>query len=224
LSNQYETNPNVKLNIENLSNLVFGLALSIGAIALIGSGISHPSNAVVLSEIEEFAFSFLILIGIWASYSRIITVLPIETSRAFNLNLALLFCVSIEPFLFYNLEANTPTIGQVDFASTAFALDLGAMYLLEAGLTSVLLRRARQGTFKLHPDLVSNFKARFVGQIVGGVLFLISIAIPINFLFLPIISELKYLRFVFWYAAFLVFVGSRLLLKQVTRKKIEPKQ
>ena len=164
MSKDYLSNPIIKLNIENLSNLIFGLALSIGAVALIGSGVSYPSNSVVLGEIVEFALSFFILIGIWASYSRIITVLPIETSWAFNLNLALLFCVSIEPFLFYDLNANAQTFVQLDFASTAFALDLGAMYLLQAGLTSVLLRMESKGTLKLHPELVSGFKARLVGQ------------------------------------------------------------
>jgi uncharacterized membrane protein len=223
LSKDYLSNPRIKLNIENLSDLIFGLALSIGAVALIGTGVSHPSNSVVLGEIVEFGLSFFILIGIWASYSRIITVLPIETSWAFNLNLALLFCVSIEPFLFYDLNANTTTFEQLDFASTAFALDLGAMYLLQAGLTSVLLRMESKGALKLHPELVSGFKARLVGQIIGGGLFLISIAVPVSILFLPEINEMKYLRFVFWYGALAALFGSRLVLSHGPRKRKDQK-
>jgi len=90
-----------KTRIESLSDLIFGLALSIGALTLIGQ---PPSDfqALVLS-IAFYAFSFLILISVWYSYTRTMALLRVETDRLVSFNILLLFLVSIEPFLFNQL-------------------------------------------------------------------------------------------------------------------------
>jgi hypothetical protein len=69
------TIPTIRLRIETLSDLVFGLALSIGSITLI----EHiPVDAAhLINDVELFAFSFLIVVGIWLGYTRIIAVLPV---------------------------------------------------------------------------------------------------------------------------------------------------
>lgn len=68
-----------KVRIEDLTDLVFGLALSIGAIALINR--SEDDISDVLTGLFWFTFSFLILISVWISYSRIISRLKIESPR-----------------------------------------------------------------------------------------------------------------------------------------------
>jgi hypothetical protein len=55
--------PTIRIRIETLSDLVFGLALSIGSIILI-EHIPHDAAALI-SDVELFAFSFLIIVGIW---------------------------------------------------------------------------------------------------------------------------------------------------------------
>ncbi len=50
-----------------------------------------------------YSFSFVVLVGVWRSYSAILSVLPAESERLTNLNILLLFTVSIEPYLFNQL-------------------------------------------------------------------------------------------------------------------------
>lgn len=108
--NSKETTP--RLKIQTLSDLIFGLALSIGALTLISQ---KPTN---LLEIElsllYFGFAFYVLSSVWVRYSRIMSVLPAETGPVITINIVLLFLVSIEPYL-YNLmigSSNAPPPGQ----------------------------------------------------------------------------------------------------------------
>ena len=91
-----------KSRIESLSDLIFGLALSIGALTLIGQPPSDFGHLV--QSLLFYAFSFLILISVWYGYTRTMSLLHVETSRLVELNILLLFLVSIEPFLFNQLN------------------------------------------------------------------------------------------------------------------------
>ena len=114
--------------IQTLSDLIFGFALSIGALTLIGT---QPANFLAVSEALLFyGFSFLVLIGVWRSYSTILSILPVETEFLTNLNIVLLFTVSIEPYLFNQLFSV-----QGDFwnnISILYAVDLAVMFLILA--------------------------------------------------------------------------------------------
>src|SRR6266704_4204216 len=89
--------------IESLTDLVFGLALSIGAIILISK---QPANPVDLYRaIAGFGFSFLILIQIWFRFTEVMSVLPIQTTWTRVLNTLLLLLVALEPYLFNTLLA-----------------------------------------------------------------------------------------------------------------------
>jgi uncharacterized membrane protein len=115
-------------SIERLSDLVFGLALSLGAFALVAS---PPSNATALyTDLATFGFSFLILIAVWLTYTRLITALTLERQSAVRMNIVLLFFVSIEPFLLNVLVR--PGLSGDFFAvvSQAYAIDVGAMVAL----------------------------------------------------------------------------------------------
>jgi len=118
---------NTRSRVETLSDLTFGLALSIGALSLLSKPPTTPAE--IRSDIVGFAFSFLILIFVWVSYTRVMSVLPIETSITLFLNVIMLFLVIIEPYLFY-LVSQFGRAGEyrlIEYASTLYALDMGGL-------------------------------------------------------------------------------------------------
>jgi uncharacterized membrane protein len=196
--------PRLKVRIETLSDLVFGLALSLGSIVLV----QHiPQSSTDLTvDIIQFGFSFLIIVGIWLGYTRIIGILPVETPVTLFLNLALLFCVALEPFLYYILFQ--PNIDSVflDFSSAAFALDTGAMMVLLSGMMFIVLREEKLGVaHRLRASALRNFKISMTAQIIGAAIFLASI----SEVFWIQVPGLGYLRFLMWYAALGTFFASR---------------
>jgi len=195
--------PKLKVRIETLSDLVFGLALSLGSIALV-QHIPQTSTDLTV-DIVEFGFSFLIIVGIWLGYTRIVGILPVETSVTLVLNLALLFCVALEPFLYYILfQTSDPVF--LDFSSAAFALDIGAMMVLLSSMMFMVLREERLGVaHRLRASAVRNFKISMISQMIGAAIFLASI----SGVFWVQIPGLGYLRFLMWYAALGTFFASR---------------
>jgi uncharacterized membrane protein len=155
--------------IQTLSDLIFGLALSIGAITLIGQ---QPTNAQeVFAAIGLYGFSFLILVNIWRAYSNIISVLPVETGGLINLNVILLFLVSIEPYLYH--EVLVFTNENWNGVSTAFALDLGLMYLIIAFFSHTLAKEEK----KLVPsNLLRKFRVNRNMQLLVSAAFFLSMA------------------------------------------------
>ncbi len=201
MSQQYP--PKIRLRIESLSDLVFGLALSIGSLTLIGR--IPTTQAELVGDIAQFAFSFLILIAMWTGYTRIIMIFPIESSLSFTLNIALLFCVSIEPFLFYVLRASLSFIA---FSTAVYGLDIGGMYLLLATLTVVLLNETQREGRNIDSGLMNNFRWRLLGYALGGMIFLVS-SLPYFWVNLPVIGTL---RMDMWVVAFVLFFFSRSVL------------
>jgi uncharacterized membrane protein len=156
-------------HIQTLSDLIFGLALSIGAITLIGQ---LPTNATeVFVAIGQYGFSFLILVSVWRSYSNIMSVLPVESNALIDLNIILLFLVSIEPYLFYQVLVFANE--NWNAVSTAFALDLGLMYLILAFFFNTLAN----GEKKLVPSgLLKKFRASRNKMLIASAVFFISMA------------------------------------------------
>ena len=192
--------PKIKVRIESLSDLVFGLALSIGSLILIGS---QPKNgADLLANIFIFGFSFIIVVMTWLGYTRTITVLPGEAPYALVLNLGLLFCVALEPYLFY-LVNTAPTLGIIEPASIAYGLDAGLMFLFLAGLARLVVNQAKKTSLdnekRLHPLLVQRFSRLVKIQTIIGTIFLIS-ALPVFWVDTPV----GRLRFFLWFAPLLL--------------------
>lgn len=132
--------------IESLSDLVFGLALSIGAFALVSN---PPSTQATLNrDIITFGFNFVVLITIWVRYTRIMSALPVETRTTIILNAVLLFTVILEPFLFNILrlvDSTTPiTAGLFEAASSSYGEDLGVMMLIMGAFTLALADEEKQ--------------------------------------------------------------------------------
>ncbi|MDA4137315.1 MAG: TMEM175 family protein [Thaumarchaeota archaeon] len=165
--------------IESLADLIFGLALSVGAISLVSS---PPTNVqAIYTDLETFGFSFLLLITLWLRYTRIMSVFPLESRRVLNLNILLLLCVSVEPFLF-NIVRNTPAAvtdprAYADASSTLYALDLAALFGILGGFTLTLASDER----KLIPkELIRRYRLEGVSQVACGLIFVVS-ALPIFF-------------------------------------------
>ena len=114
--------------IEAFSDLIFGLALSIGALTLIGQ--QPTSFEALMDALGLYGFSFLILVSVWLSYSTITSVLPAETETLTSINIVLLFLVSVEPFLFNQLNAENGSM--FNGVSTVYAIDLAAMFMILA--------------------------------------------------------------------------------------------
>ncbi len=115
-----------KPRIESLSDLIFGLALSIGALALIARPVLTAGD--LLRDLADFAFGFIVLIVVWLRYTGSMTYLSVETHRVLRLNILMLFLVAIEPYLF-NEVFGPLSAAQVDrelatVASAAYAVDL----------------------------------------------------------------------------------------------------
>lgn len=72
--------PRLNIRVESLSDLVFGLALSIGSLELLARTPSSPKD--LATSVGLFAFSFLIVIATWFGCSRIMAVIPKETGGA----------------------------------------------------------------------------------------------------------------------------------------------
>jgi len=178
-----------KTRIETLSDLIFGLALSIGALTLIGQ---PPKNFLgLVLALLYYAFSFLILISVWFGYTRIMANLRVETRRTIYLNIAMLFLVSIEPFLFNTLlngELNT------QYVSILYGLDLGGLFLVQAILGNVIITQKSMTTeIQRHYRLIRN------SLLIGAAIFFISLIPVFWVLTIPLGNETYiHLTFLIW--------------------------
>src|SRR5438445_10269838 len=111
--------------IETLADLIFGLSLSIGSIAVIPN--PPKSNGEITTHILAFAYTFFVLITAWMIYTTYMSVLPVETRTVTFLNVGLLLLVAIVPYLLKGVEVVAPglTSDQVsmiqNYSSTRFA-------------------------------------------------------------------------------------------------------
>jgi uncharacterized membrane protein len=191
-----------RLTPHSFSDIIFGLALSIGALFL-------TQNKVVTWQdfawnVLLFGFSFLVIAITWLLFSRTMSALLSEASPVLFLNLILLFCVVLEPYLFYMLM-NGATQNLLGFTSVGYALDVGFMFVVLATLTSLVLKQetinAKEPRPRLHAKTRQNFRYKMIAEYAVGALFLVSAA-PIFWVPTPI----GHLRFVLWYSSFLIFL------------------
>ncbi len=155
-----------KSRIETLSDLIFGLALSIGALTLIGQ---PPSDfAQLLQSILFYAFSFLILISVWYAYTRNMSLLRVESGKLVSLNVLLLFLVSIEPYLFNQLFGASASL--VENTSLLYALDLGGLFVIQAFFAHIIFSD-RTNTEHIR----QSYKFRRNIMTLSAVLFFVSI-------------------------------------------------
>lgn len=131
-----------KGRIESLSDLIFGLALSLGSIILI----QHPPTSTfeLALQIGEFALGFLILIGVWRSYTSILGNVEVETSIALDVNILLLLLVALEPYLYNLLWAQSASSGLANAVSSLFSIDIGGVMVANSALLEIAFRQHLQ--------------------------------------------------------------------------------
>ncbi len=191
--------------IETISDLIFGLALSIGAFSLVTSRPPNNLNDMLL-DVLAFGFSFLVLIIVWVRYTNIMSVLPIETATTVLLNLMMLFLVSLEPYFFnlVTLFSHASTLSFLNEASDLYALDM-------TGLTAVLGFFTHQLTIeekKLVPaHLLGRYKTERNVFFIATGFFLISI-VP-QFWTTRLLNTP--LRFLLWIVPIIILQATRLM-------------
>jgi uncharacterized membrane protein len=168
------TAPRIHIRIDTIADVVFGLALEIGSLALVGK--LPQSGAAIAGDVVAFGFSFVIIFMAWFAYRRLVTALPHETDAVLAVTLALLFCVSIEPFLFYLLLVGAGSVSEA--ASVGFSLDIGTMMLLLASLHRLLVQEERlHPVSKAGPQALDWLRRTANGRVLAGVIFLAA-ALP----------------------------------------------
>jgi uncharacterized membrane protein len=181
--------------IQTLADMIFGLALSIGALSLISE---KPTSLFDLANsLLGFGFAFAILAMIWVRYTRIMSVLPVETGWLLRANLLMLFLVSVEPYLF-NLVTNSGLLDS-GVASAVYAVDLGSIFLILAYFTHELVRGQRK---LIHKELVRTHIRLRNAFLIAGAMFYVS-TLPI-FWGLAVFGE--QVRFIIWFATFAVWL------------------
>jgi len=174
------------------AKFIFGLAVAIGTLSLITRIPARPFMMVI--DIAEFGFSFLILISVWLAYWSIMSVLPLEDRTIVLLNVALFFLVAVEPYLFY-LNITFDLLSHeifLNLASILYALDMSGLMLVLAIFAHIL---AREEKGLVPKESLTKFKRVRDTLFISSALFLVTI--------LPIFWALKPyglpLRFYFWF-------------------------
>ncbi len=174
------------------AKFIFGLAIAIGTVSLITRLPARPLGMVI--DVAEFGFSFLILISVWLAYWNIMSVLPLEDNTIVILNVALLFLVGIEPYLFY-LNITFDLLAHellLNSASILYALDMTGLVTIIALFTHQL---AREEKGLVPKEALARYKRVRNTLFISAALFLVTV-LPIFWSFqlwgLPI-------RFYFWF-------------------------
>jgi uncharacterized membrane protein len=174
------------------AKFIFGLAVAIGTVSLITRLPAKPFGMLI--DVAEFGFSFLILISVWLGYWNIMSVLPIEDNTIVILNVALLFLVSIEPYLFY-LNITFDILAHellLNYASILYALDMTGLVTIIALFTHQLAREERGLVPK---ESLATYKRFRNTLFISAALFLVTV--------LPIFWSFKLwdlpIRFYFWF-------------------------
>ena len=95
-----------------------------------------------------------------------------------RLNIGMLFFVAIEPYLFNLLGLETSSISQTyssgGFASEAYAVDIGSIFLILGIMTYVLVKEQRKDTSNpMCSNAIRSFKYSMHAQFVAGSMFLV---------------------------------------------------
>jgi hypothetical protein len=165
--------------LESLSDLIYGLSLSIGAISLVITNGQSQSVGDINRNILEFLFVFLILITSWIIYTSDMSVLPIETRLVTFLNVVLLVLVAIIPYLFDQITSPFNSLSVQDYASVLFTLDFAATLLIMAVFAHVIAQEERQ---LVDVDVMVRFRRSRNILFFLSALVMLSLAVPWNLL------------------------------------------
>ena len=160
-------------SLQTLSDLIFGLALSIGALVLLGQ---PPADFVqMIVSLSVFAFGFYLLVTVWYRYASIMKILPFETSWLLTINLLLLFLVAIEPYLLNIMVSGSSGVSAQSIeapVSQLYAFDFGSIYVILAYFMHELVIQEKE-THKI--NTIRLYANRRVFFLIVAAVFYISI-------------------------------------------------
>jgi len=212
----------VRLKPDSFSDIIFGLALSIGSLILIQNRVQVWQSFVW--NIVLFGFSFAVIAMAWLSFSATIRYLSTEVPVVVFLTLALFFCVILEPYLFYMLMNGSGQLSMV--ISEVFAFDIGFMFFVLGILAEMVLKEASLNHPSYHSGDLETLEHMIYPRYVVGALFLISI-VPFFWVSTPLLGHLRPIVWTSSIAVFLVydmkvsFTHSNSKCRQSSVKKIE---
>jgi uncharacterized membrane protein len=188
--------------LETLSDLIYGLSLSIGAISLVITNNQASTANDINRNILEFLFVFLILITSWIIYTSDMSVLPVETRLVTFLNVILLILVAIIPYLFDQAVSLYNTAVDQDYASILFAIDYAGTLLILAGFAHIISQEEKQ---LVDDDQMVRLRRIRNRLTLLTVVILLSLAVPWDWFFLGV-----HLRLFIWYVPIASFWLNRL--------------
>jgi hypothetical protein len=123
----------------------------------------------------SFTFGFLILISVWLRYTGIMSVLPMENRTTRLLNVAMLFSVSLVPYLFnlVTLYSRSNEAVIVEYASVFFAVDMAALVAI---LTFFLHELTIEEKQLIAAELVRPYRRVRNSMVLSAFLFLLTMA------------------------------------------------
>jgi len=185
-----------------LSDLIYGLSLSIGAISLVITNSQASSGNDIDRNILEFLFVFLILITSWIIYTSDMSVLPLETRLVTFLNVVLLILVAIIPYLFDQAVSRYNTLDIQSYASTLFTFDYAGSLFIMAGFAHLIAQEEKQ---RVDSDQVIRFRRIRKRLTILTILVLLSLAVPWDWLFLGV-----HVRLLIWCVPIISFWVNRM--------------
>jgi len=188
----------VRLKPDSFSDIIFGLALSIGSLILIQNQVRVWQSFVW--NILLFGFSFAVIAMAWLSFSATMRYLSTEVPAVIFLNLTLFFCVILEPYLFYMLMNSGGQLSMV--ISQVFAFDVGFMFFVLGIMAELVVREARLNHPRYHSDDLKTLGHMIYPRYIVGALFLISVD-PCFWASTPF----GHLRSIVWAASLTVFLA-----------------
>ncbi len=188
--------------LETLSDLIYGLSLSIGAISLVITNSQTSSAGDINRNILEFLFVFLILITSWIIYTSDMSVLPIETRLVTFLNVVLLMLVAIIPYLFDQVVSTFNPVGVQEYASILFTADFAGSLLILAIFAHII---AQEEEHLVDGEIMIRFRRIRNRLSLLTVIVLLSLATPWDWFFLGV-----HVRLMIWYVPIISFWLNRL--------------
>jgi len=188
----------VRLKPDSFSDIIFGLALSIGSLILIENHVQVWQSFIW--NLLLFGFSFAVIAMVWLSFSATMRYLSTDGQVVIFLNLMLFFCVILEPYLFYMLMNSSGQLSAV--VSQVFAFDVGFMFFVLGALAENVAKEARLNHPNYHSEALNTLLRMIYPRYILGALFLISV-IP----FFWVSTPFGHLRPIVWASSMAVFLA-----------------
>lgn len=207
--------------METLSEIVFGLTITFSAIQFAFNPPSHIGD--ILSLVVEFSISFTLLIWVWITYIRIMRNLRSKGQPSVFLNVALLLCATVEPYLLYTVWLGTflspspsSAIQLTDqLAAAAWSVDVALILMV---LAAMAFQGVETTGLRSTPRFVRSIR-NYTAWFIGCGLALIATTVPVFWVILfqasygddtvGFFSPIIHLALALWVPIFIAFaIGS----------------